>query len=71
VEHLNIWIVKEGSEVFTAVTMKNAVFWDVMQCISCMNRRFGGTCRLVTANVVPNTSILFTLMIEAILSSET
>jgi hypothetical protein len=30
-------------EVFTAVTMKNAVLWDVTQCGSCMNRRFGGT----------------------------
>jgi hypothetical protein len=26
--------------------MKNAVFWDVAQCGSCKNRRFGGTCRL-------------------------
>jgi hypothetical protein len=31
------------SEVFTAVTMKNGVFWDVMPCGSCKNRRFGGT----------------------------
>jgi hypothetical protein len=30
-------------EVFTAVTMKNAVFWDVTPCGSCKNRRFGGT----------------------------
>jgi hypothetical protein len=30
-------------EVFTAVTMKNGVFWDVMQCGSCRNRRFRGT----------------------------
>jgi hypothetical protein len=30
-------------EVFTAVTMKNGVFWDVTLCRSCMNRRFGGT----------------------------
>jgi hypothetical protein len=29
-----------------AVTMKNAVFWDVAPCISCVNRRFGGTYRL-------------------------
>jgi hypothetical protein len=28
------------------VTMKNAVFWDVMPCRSCVNRRFGGTYRL-------------------------
>jgi hypothetical protein len=26
------------SEVFTAVTMKNAVFWDVTPCCSCKNR---------------------------------
>jgi hypothetical protein len=30
-------------EVFTAVTMKNGVFWDVRPCDSCKNRRFGGT----------------------------
>jgi hypothetical protein len=30
-------------EVFTAVTMKNGVFWDVTQCGSCKNRRFGET----------------------------
>jgi hypothetical protein len=30
-------------EVFTAVTMKNGVFWDVTPCGSCNNRRFGGT----------------------------
>jgi hypothetical protein len=24
--------------------MKNGVFWDVMPCGSCKNRRFGGTC---------------------------
>jgi hypothetical protein len=28
-------------EVFTAVTMMNAVFWDVTPCGSCKNRRFG------------------------------
>jgi hypothetical protein len=26
--------------------MKNAVFWDVAPCRSCVNRRFGGTYRL-------------------------
>jgi hypothetical protein len=26
--------------------MKNAVFWDVTQCRSCVKRRFGGTYRL-------------------------
>jgi hypothetical protein len=29
-------------EVFTAVTMKNCVFWDVTPCGSCKNRHFGG-----------------------------
>jgi hypothetical protein len=29
--------------VFSAVTMKNAVFWDVATCWFCENRRFGGT----------------------------
>jgi hypothetical protein len=26
-----------------AMTMKNAVFWDVAPCRSCVERRFGGT----------------------------
>jgi hypothetical protein len=30
-------------EVFTAVTMKNVVFWDVALCRSWVNRRFEGT----------------------------
>jgi hypothetical protein len=29
-------------EVFTAVTMKNAVFWDVAPYRYYVNRRFGG-----------------------------
>jgi hypothetical protein len=33
-------------EGFTAVTMKNGVFWDVTPCGSCKNQRFGGTYRL-------------------------
>jgi hypothetical protein len=33
-------------EVFTAVTMKNGVFLDVMPLGSCKNRRFGGQKRL-------------------------
>jgi hypothetical protein len=32
-----------GFEVFATVTMKNAVFWDVEPCRSCVNRRFVGT----------------------------
>jgi hypothetical protein len=34
-------------EVFTAVTLKNCVFWDDTPCGSCKNRRFGGTQRLL------------------------
>jgi hypothetical protein len=34
-------------EVFTAVTMKNGVFWVVTPCGSCKNRRFVGTWRLL------------------------
>jgi hypothetical protein len=72
-------------EVFTAVTMKNVVFWDVSPCGSCKNRRCGGTelfvCFLVffrsvrrlvvRASVVPNSPILVTIMKEALSSSET
>jgi hypothetical protein len=29
-------------KVFTALTMKNVVFWDVGLCIFWFNRRFGG-----------------------------
>jgi hypothetical protein len=30
-------------EIFTVVTMRNGVFWDVTPCGSCKNRRFGRT----------------------------
>jgi hypothetical protein len=33
-------------EVFTAATMKNAVFWEVTPCGSCKYRSLGGTYRL-------------------------
>jgi hypothetical protein len=33
-------------EVFTAVAMKNVVFWDMALCRSCVNRCFRGTYRL-------------------------
>jgi hypothetical protein len=42
------WITKGNSschvrlEVFTMVTMKNAIFLDVTPCDSCKNQRFGG-----------------------------
>jgi hypothetical protein len=38
--------VNVSSEVFTAVTMKNSVFWDVTPCGSCKNQCFEGTYRL-------------------------
>jgi hypothetical protein len=69
-------------EVITVVIMKNAHFWDVTLYGSCRNGRFGGTYRLyhqvdilfllsvrrllVTANVVPTSPILVTLMMEAL-----
>jgi hypothetical protein len=63
------------------MTLKNAVFWDVTPCDSCKKRRFGGTWRLYhlrsvgrllfTANVVPISLILVTLMMEVLSSSET
>jgi hypothetical protein len=31
-------------EVFTSVTMKKGVFWDVRPCGSCKNRRFTDSC---------------------------
>jgi hypothetical protein len=42
-------------DVFTAMPMKNAAFWGVLQL-------------LVTANVVPSSPILVTLMMEVIRS---
>jgi hypothetical protein len=61
--------------------MKNGVFWVVMPCFSCKNRRFGGNWRLlhqgdkdrllVAAWVVASSPIFVTLMKEAPGSSET
>jgi hypothetical protein len=54
-------------EVFTAVTMKNGVFWDVTNLVFLRSvRRL-----LVTASVVPISPILVTLLKEALSSSET
>jgi hypothetical protein len=47
------------------------VFWDLTPCGSCKTRRFGGSYSLVTADAVPSSPILFTLIMEAIRSSET
>jgi hypothetical protein len=46
IQIMKLLIMHVKSEVFMAVTMKNAVFWDVTPCSSCVNRRFGGTYRL-------------------------
>jgi hypothetical protein len=40
---INIKLSNVRFEVFTTVTMKNGVFWDVMPCGACKNRRFRGT----------------------------
>jgi hypothetical protein len=72
-------------EVYTAVTMKNAVFWDVTPRGSCKNRTFrrnispslsGRIFRsvgllLVIVHVVPSLPILVNPTMEAICSSET
>jgi hypothetical protein len=47
--------------MFTADTMKNAVFWDIT-----LRARL-----LLTANVVPSSPIFVTLMMVALRSSET
>jgi hypothetical protein len=57
--------------VFTAVTMKNAVFWDVALCRSCVNRRFGGTWLQPPAHAGSSLANFSTMKMEAICSSET
>jgi hypothetical protein len=57
-------------EVFTALTVKNGVFWDVTPCGSCKDRRSVRRL-LVTVSVVSSSPILVTLMKEALSSSET
>jgi hypothetical protein len=61
-----------------AVTVENAVFWDVTPCASCNDRLFGVTYCLHhqgdkkrRASVVPSSPILVTLMKEALSSFET
>jgi hypothetical protein len=60
---------------FKAVTMKNAVFWDVAPCGSCVNRRFGGMYRRLNlqppAHAGSSLADFSTLKMEAIRSSET
>jgi hypothetical protein len=67
-------------EDFTAATVKSADFLGVTLCGSCKNQRFGGrwgsitshiALFVVTANVVPSSPILVTLIMKALRSSET
>jgi hypothetical protein len=54
--------------------MKNAIFWNVTPCGFCKNHivfLLGVLRLLVTANTVPSSPILVTLMMEAMHSSET
>jgi hypothetical protein len=39
-----------GFDVFTAVTLKVAVFWDVAPYSFCVSRHFGGTYHLQSAS---------------------
>jgi hypothetical protein len=43
VQKLQERIIYVRFEVLAAMTMKNALFWDVTQCESCNNRRLGKT----------------------------
>jgi hypothetical protein len=45
--------------------MKDAVFWDVAPCSSCVNRRFGGTTvhTRTTGRHIPENGILLTVLV--------
>jgi hypothetical protein len=58
------------SRAETTNAMKNAVFCDVTPCGSCKDRRRCVLRFLVTANVVPSSPFLVTLVMEVIRSSE-
>jgi hypothetical protein len=79
--HIYIYIIQSARfEVSTAVTMKNAVFWNVALCISCVNRGFrrnlsppssGQACSLQPpAHPGSPLTDFSTLKIKAICSSE-
>jgi hypothetical protein len=66
--------------MFTEMTIKNAIFWNVKRVAllttDVSEERMVSILRsalrlLVTANVVPRSPILFTLMMEALRSPET
>jgi hypothetical protein len=65
-------------EVFTTVTMKNVVFWDIKIQLVLHRRHITSPLRvasssgfLITANFVPSSSILIILIMEGLSSSET
>jgi hypothetical protein len=78
-------VIKVRFEVFTAVTMKNGVLWDITPCGSCKNRlyeglsasfirvtRIGGPgTTLAVTSIVQSSPIIVTLMKEAQSPSET
>jgi hypothetical protein len=49
------------------VTMKNAIFWDVTPCGSCI---FCSVLRLLLTTNLPSSPNLVALMMEALVSSE-
>jgi hypothetical protein len=58
-------------DVFTAVTVKNAIFLDVTLCGSCNNLCFGRKKRLHHEGDVGRSSLLlFTLVVESLRSTE-
>jgi hypothetical protein len=46
----------------TIFYVKNAVFWDVAPCRSCVNRRFGGTSPPLREQMAADCSNLLTLV---------
>jgi hypothetical protein len=58
-----------GFEIFTAVTMKNAVFWDVAPCGCIINRRFGGTSPPNSPNFSQSVSNRLTRFLARVISS--
>jgi hypothetical protein len=52
-------------EIFTVVTMKNAVFWDVMPCVSCKNQCSSETVGLTRAtqpNIPADNNLLYLIL---------
>jgi hypothetical protein len=65
------WRQRFRPKIWFTFTTKNGVFWDVTPCGSCKNRLRRVSRFLLTANFIPSSPILVTLMMEALSSSET